>query len=120
MSLIVARLTDEEFELFHQAHIGFSGSTGKRHPTPQEPYNPYIATYEGNLPIVVHTLHWQTYVTERHTNQTIIYRPELTFGEVIRANLSRVERWHSLASWSPLEWAGAMCGEAGEAANFAK
>ena len=27
------------------------------------------------------------------------------------------EQW---ANWSPLEWAGAMCGEAGEAANFCK
>lgn len=44
----------------------------------------------------------------------------LTFDALIAANLSRVERWHSLHDWSPLEWAGAMCGEAGEAANFAK
>lgn len=44
----------------------------------------------------------------------------LTFKQVIDANLSRVEKWHSLRDWSPLEWAGAMCGEAGEAANFAK
>lgn len=27
---------------------------------------------------------------------------------------------HPLSSWSELEWAGAMCGEAGEAANIAK
>lgn len=36
---------------------------------------------------------------------------------------ARAVRWHvhgGLAEWSPLEWAGAMCGEAGEAANFAK
>jgi len=45
---------------------------------------------------------------------------DLTFREIIDANLSRVEKWHSLADWSTLEWAGAMCGEAGEAANFAK
>lgn len=45
---------------------------------------------------------------------------DLTFHELIFANLSRVERWHSLLDWSPLEWAGAMCGEAGEAANYAK
>lgn len=44
----------------------------------------------------------------------------LTFDDLIAANLSRVERWHALADWSPLEWAGAMCGEAGEAANAAK
>ena len=46
--------------------------------------------------------------------------PILTFQELIAANISRVARWHSLDSWSPLEWAGAMCGEAGEAANYAK
>ena len=44
----------------------------------------------------------------------------MTIIELMKANLSRVERWHSLADWSVLEWAGAMCGESGEAANFAK
>lgn len=42
----------------------------------------------------------------------------LTF-EVLEANLSRVARWHSLER-SPLEWASAMAGEAGEACNAAK
>lgn len=34
----------------------------------------------------------------------------------------RADRWHrgSFRKWSTLEWAGAMCGEAGEAANVAK
>lgn len=45
---------------------------------------------------------------------------DLTFHELILANLSRVQKWHALEDWSPLEWAGAMCGEAGEAANYAK
>lgn len=44
----------------------------------------------------------------------------LTFRQLMEVNLSRVARWHSLRDWTPLEWAGAMCGEAGEAANFAK
>lgn len=47
-------------------------------------------------------------------------RRRLTLVAIVEANLSRVEKWHSLESWSPLEWAGAMCGEAGEAANAAK
>jgi NTP pyrophosphatase (non-canonical NTP hydrolase) len=36
-------------------------------------------------------------------------------------NLRR-NRWHVSAArdWSTLEWAGALCGEAGEAANVAK
>ncbi len=37
-------------------------------------------------------------------------------------NAERGRRWHQgdLTQWSPLEWAGAMAGEAGEAANAAK
>lgn len=48
--------------------------------------------------------------------------PPLTFADLVEANLSRVVRWHpaGLTDWTPLEWAGAMCGEAGEAANAAK
>lgn len=47
---------------------------------------------------------------------------ELTFRQLSTANLSRVRRWHpsGLSEWSPLEWAGAMAGEAGEACNAAK
>lgn len=34
---------------------------------------------------------------------------------------TRAHRWHKgTPTWSLLEWCGAMCGEAGEAANFAK
>lgn len=44
----------------------------------------------------------------------------LTIRKIVAANLSRVEKWHSLNDWTPLEWAGAMCGEAGEMANAAK
>lgn len=40
---------------------------------------------------------------------------------VQRLSVKRAERWHEGAGgWSVLEWAGAMCGEAGEAANVAK
>jgi len=37
-------------------------------------------------------------------------------------NAIRAKRWHNEGStnWTLLEWAGAMCGESGEAANFAK
>jgi hypothetical protein len=37
-------------------------------------------------------------------------------------SVSRANRWHGgdFRQWSGLEWAGAMCGEAGEAANVAK
>lgn len=39
-----------------------------------------------------------------------------------QVNASRAIRWHNdgKTQWNLLEWAGAMCGEAGEAANYAK
>lgn len=39
-----------------------------------------------------------------------------------RINAIRAKRWHKdgQTKWNLLEWAGAMCGEAGEAANVAK
>lgn len=47
---------------------------------------------------------------------------ELKFHDVSRVNENRCRVWHTngLREWSLLEWAGAMCGEAGEAANIAK
>lgn len=45
----------------------------------------------------------------------------LSFGNLRRNNVARCEQvFHKLGRWNPLEWAGAMCGEAGEAANLAK
>ena len=46
----------------------------------------------------------------------------LTFGVVQATSHSRALRWHpgGLTEWSTLEWAGALCGEAGELANVAK
>lgn len=44
-------------------------------------------------------------------------------ARVQQVSLDRCQRWHGEAGvldWSVLEWAGAMCGEAGEAANVAK
>lgn len=42
--------------------------------------------------------------------------------DIQRINKERANRWHGgdFKGWSTLEWAGAMCGEAGEAANYAK
>jgi NTP pyrophosphatase (non-canonical NTP hydrolase) len=47
---------------------------------------------------------------------------DLTIAEVQHTNRLRADRWHDgdFREWSGLEWAGAMCGEAGEAANVAK
>jgi NTP pyrophosphatase (non-canonical NTP hydrolase) len=46
----------------------------------------------------------------------------LTFERVAEACASRSLKWHDTPEkqWSALELAGAMCGEAGEAANVAK
>lgn len=44
-------------------------------------------------------------------------------NELFAKNIARCARWHGekgVNDWSALEWAGAMCGEAGEAANAAK
>ena len=46
----------------------------------------------------------------------------LTIRELQKISEKRTKRWHpgGLEEWSPLEWAGAMAGEAGEACNAAK
>lgn len=45
----------------------------------------------------------------------------LTFRKLRNQNVLRCEeKFHPLNSWNPLEWAGALCGEAGEFANMAK
>lgn len=47
---------------------------------------------------------------------------DLDFSTLQDTNLQRATRWHQngIEDWSPLEWAGAMAGEAGEACNAAK
>ncbi len=51
-----------------------------------------------------------------------ITKGHITLRHLQVTNDARRDRWHVEAarSWSTLEWAGAMCGEAGEAANVAK
>lgn len=46
----------------------------------------------------------------------------LTISRIQSINAVRSDRWHDgdMRQWSALEWAGAMCGEAGEAANITK
>lgn len=46
----------------------------------------------------------------------------MSIAQIMAQSISRANRWHpgGLAEWSALEWAGAMCGEAGECANAAK
>ena len=47
---------------------------------------------------------------------------DLTIAAVQAASVERSNRWHngSFHEWTILEWAGAMCGEAGEVANVCK
>ena len=51
-----------------------------------------------------------------------MFKTSLTIEEIENASIARANRWHvnGIESWSPLEWAGAMAGEAGEACNAAK
>jgi NTP pyrophosphatase (non-canonical NTP hydrolase) len=46
---------------------------------------------------------------------------KLTLQKLMDISIERSKRWHDGSKpWSVLEWAGAMCGEAGECANAAK
>lgn len=54
-------------------------------------------------------------------NGTIENPVALTLSRIQMVNGFRAKRWHGETNnWTVLEWAGAMCGEAGEAANVAK
>lgn len=46
----------------------------------------------------------------------------VTIRDIQTINRERANRWHGgdFREWSGLEWAGALCGEAGEAANVCK
>ncbi len=46
---------------------------------------------------------------------------QISFADLRAVNVERCPLFgHGLNAWNALEWAGAMCGEAGEAANIAK
>jgi hypothetical protein len=56
-------------------------------------------------------------------NISIVYNYEAyaVFDYITETNVERAKLWHGQSRpWTVLEWAGAMCGEAGEAANVAK
>lgn len=62
------------------------------------------------------------FVHEQRSHTVVAYPATLTIERVQQVNRVRADRWHNgdFRQWSILEWAGAMCGEAGEAANIAK
>lgn len=54
--LIVANLSDEDYDRMLEARIPYSGATGKGISCGYEPYGPYIATYLQELSRVVDVL----------------------------------------------------------------
>lgn len=110
-----------KFETIGDA-IKFAFEEGVRVATPQEMpddvfenfYMQYVTA--SKWPVDMNFHQFASAIWNWHRKQPRL----LTFEQLIEANRTRVERWHSLEDWSPLEWAGAMCGETGEAANSAK
>jgi NTP pyrophosphatase (non-canonical NTP hydrolase) len=62
------------------------------------------------------------FVHEQVSASVVAYPMTLTIERAQLLNRVRADRWHGgdFRNWTILEWAGAMCGEAGEAANVAK
>lgn len=58
-TLIVANMSDEDFDRFHAAHITLSGSTGKGATKGYGDVGPYIATYCTELLLVLDALGWE-------------------------------------------------------------
>lgn len=71
-SLIFANLTEEEAENYHLNHVPYSGSTGNRKPTVQEPYQPYIAGMGRDLERALNALGWTHIDIKINNNQWII------------------------------------------------
>ena len=75
------------------------------------------------------TGHWicmeGAHVETGHWRNSFVYmnmENKMNIREIQEINTRRAQRWHNgnFKEWSGLEWAGALCGEAGEAANVAK
>jgi hypothetical protein len=73
-SVILANLTDDDFERFHSAHIKYSGSTGKGSVKGYEPDGPYIATFMFELPAALIALDWTRVHLEHRGGQWIVRR----------------------------------------------
>lgn len=126
-SLILANLTDADFDHFHAAHISYSGSTGKgaRKWNPDQ-VEPYIATFLCNLPAVLHALGWHRarleMPTQPHASAFLrrdtagaLKRAEDAEAELVALKAERttakdlVRQWRSSADWMmgsthPDEW----------------
>lgn len=76
-SLILADLTPEEFDRFHAAGIGYTGSTGRSsRPEDYPGLGRYIASVESEFDRAVDALSWHRMVIENSENQLIVRRFE--------------------------------------------
>jgi hypothetical protein len=77
-SIILANLTDAEFDRFHAARIGYSGATPKGAPS-SGTYNwgasaPYIATFFDVLPAALKAIGWTRIKVRCRDHQWIVKR----------------------------------------------
>jgi hypothetical protein len=59
LPLLLVRLSDEDFDRFHGAHLPYSGSTGKGSVYGYEPGGPYLATVAGHLVDALAAMQWR-------------------------------------------------------------
>lgn len=76
-SIILANLTDCEFDKFHAARVSYTGSTGKGGiydcaKTGYGDVGPYIATYGRHLVQALDALGWRTIRVDRQEGQWIV------------------------------------------------
>jgi hypothetical protein len=77
ISIILANLTADEYERFHAAGIGYSGSTGLGARTDScDGVVPYIATYLSVLPKALHAMGWERIRVKFAGEQLQIWRYE--------------------------------------------
>lgn len=73
-TLILANLRDADFDAFHAAHVGYSGSTGKGSTESYGDIGPYIATCLSELPRALEAMGWECVAIERLDGQFIARR----------------------------------------------
>lgn len=75
-SLILANLTDADFDAFSKARIGYSGSTGKGAADGYGDIGPYIATSLSELPKAIEAMGWERVTLERRNGQFVARRAQ--------------------------------------------
>jgi hypothetical protein len=74
VSLILASLSNTDFDVFHAARIPYSGSTGKGAVQGYEPYGPYIATFWGEFERSMAALGWHHIELQRTAEHQVVVR----------------------------------------------